>query len=539
MATTVGDVPYPRDERTLFARKATGLVKGWSVRDAFIYSAFSINLITLGLFIFSYAVFVPNGSLIWAIILSGAYLVFQAITYASLISAMPRAGGDYVWISRTLGGGIGFVLAACGWWFILWHWVPIYANILNVEVFVPLFAILGWDGAVSFFSEAKGLFWASIITALLASGFIALGIRTYARIQKFCFYGGVVGLAFMFVLLLVNSKADFISALNSQSGEVLGTSGKVYQDTLAADPGTSSAGDFATFKGTFLLIPFLLFFNLWSNWGATLYGEVRGASDFRKNIYAMGGALIATTIAAVVMLALFAKTFGWDFYNASNNAYWTDGGALGIFPYPGLLTAFLMDGAFWQFLLVSILALWFFGWVGTVFLSSTRVVFAAAFDRVLPESAAKVTRNGVPIVAIMLMLLPSIPIAYFYAYNTDFYSWTLAATQVIAITFFGSAIAALIFPWRRPDIYNASPIARYKIAGLPLISVAALAFLVILGFALYEWFTNDLYAVNDRNTLIYMGSFYVLAIVIYFGSRIYRRNQGIDMRMVHSEIPVE
>jgi basic amino acid/polyamine antiporter, APA family len=539
MATTVGDVSYPRDERTLFARKATGLVKGWSVRDAFIYSAFSINLITLGLFIFSYAVFVPNGSLMWAIILSGAYLVFQAITYASLIAAMPRAGGDYVWISRTLGGGIGFVLAACGWWFILWHWVPIYANILNVEVFVPLFAILGWDGAVSFFLEAKGLFWASVITALLASGFIALGIRAYARIQKFCFYGGLVGLAFMFILLLVNSKADFVSALNSQSGEVLGTSGDVYQGTLAQDPGTSGVGDFGAFKGTFLLIPFLLFFNLWSNWGATLYGEVRGASDFRKNIYAMGGALIATTIAAVIMLLLFAKTFGWDFYNASNNGYWSGEGPLGVFPYPGLLTAFLMDGAVWQFILVGLLSLWFFGWVGTVFLSSTRVVFAAAFDRVLPEAAAKVTRSGVPIVAIMLMLIPSIPIAYFYAYNSDFFSWTLAATQVIAITFAGSAIAAMIFPWRRPDIYNASPITRYKVAGLPLISVAAFAFLVILGFALYEWFSNDLYAVNGRDTLLYMGSLYVLAIAIYVGSRIYRRNQGIDMRMVHSEIPVE
>jgi basic amino acid/polyamine antiporter, APA family len=540
MATTVGDVSYPRDERTLFARKATGLVKGWSVRDAFIYSAFSINLITLGLFIFSYAVFVPNGSLMWAIILSGAYLVFQAITYASLIAAMPRAGGDYVWISRTLGGGIGFVLAACGWWFILWHWVPIYANILNVEVFVPLFAIVGWDGAVSFFSEAKGLFWASIITALLASGFIALGIRTYARIQKFCFYGGVVGLAFMLILLLVNSKADFISALNSQSGEVLGTSGDVYKGTLAQDPGTSSSiGDFGAFKGTFLLIPFLLFFNLWSNWGATLYGEVRGASDFRKNIYAMGGALIATTIAAVIMLLLFAKTFGWDFYNASNNGYWSGEGPLGIFPYPGLLAAFLMDGALWQFILVGLLSLWFFGWVGTVFLSSTRVVFAAAFDRVLPEAAAKVTQNGVPIVAIMLMLIPSIPISYFYAYNSDFFSWTLAATQVIAITFAGSAIAAMIFPWRRPDVYNASPIARYKVAGLPLITVAAFGFLVILGFALYEWFSNDLYAVNGRDTLLYMGSIYVLAIAIYVGSRIYRRNQGIDMRMVHSEIPVE
>ena len=540
MATTVGDASYSPGERTLFARKATGLVRGWSVRDAFIYSTFSINLITLGLFIFSYAVFVPDGSLMWAIILSGAYLVFQAITYASLIAAMPRAGGDYIWISRVLGGGIGFVLAACGWWFILWHWVPIYANILNVEVFVPLGAIVGADGWVSFFSSAKGLFWASVITALLASAFIALGIRVYARIQKVCFYGGLVGLGFMMILLLVNSKADFVSALNTQSSQVLGTSGDVYAGTLAQGAGTaSSVGDVDTFKGTFLLIPFLLFFNLWSNWGATLYGEVRGASDFRKNIYAMGGALIATSIAAVVLLLLFAKTFGWDFYNASNNGYWNGEGPLGIFPYPGLLTSFLMDGAFWQFLLVGLLSLWFFGWVGTVFLSSTRVVFAAAFDRVLPEAAAKVSGNGVPWVAILLMLIPSIPISYFYAYNTNFYSWTLAATQVIAITFAGSAIAAAIFPWRRPDIYNASPIARYKVAGLPVITVAAILFLGILGFALYEWFTNDLYAVNGRDSLLYMGSFYVLAIAIYVGSRVYRRNQGIDMKMVHSEIPVE
>src|ERR671914_123405 len=322
MATTIGDASY--QERTLFARKATGLVKGWAVRDAFVYAFFSINLITLGLFIFSYAVFIPDGSLLWAVILSGAYLVLQAITYASLITAMPRAGGDYVWISRILGGGIGFVLAVCGWWFILWHWVPIYANILNVEIFVPLFAIVGWDGGVTFFSEAKGLFWASVITALLASAFIALGIRTYARIQKFCFFGGLIGLAFMFVLLLVNSKTDFILALNAESQDVLGTGPNLHQATInAADAGTpGSVGDFGAFSGVFLLIPFIVFFNLWSNWGATLYGEVRGASDFRKNIAAMGGALIATTILAVSSLLLFAKTFGWDFYNAANNSYW-------------------------------------------------------------------------------------------------------------------------------------------------------------------------------------------------------------------------
>ena len=547
MATTVGDASY--QERTLFARKATGLVKGWAVRDAFVYAFFSINLITLGLFIFSYAVFIPDGSLLWAVILSGAYLVLQAITYASLIAAMPRAGGDYVWISRILGGGIGFVLAVCGWWFILWHWVPIYANILNVEIFVPLGAIVGADGWVSFFNDpTPGLFVSSIIVALLASFVISLGMRTYARIQKFCFYGGLVGLAFLFILLLVNSKADFISAFNAEASSSLGAGADAYETTLATgDAGTpGSVGTFAAVSGTFLLIPFILFFNLWSNWGATLYGEVRGASDFRKNIYAMGGALIATTILALIMLLLFAKTFGWDFYNAANNGYWgtffayVEGAPLQFtFPYPGLLAAWLLDGALWQFILVGLLALWFFGWVGTVFLSSTRVVFATAFDRVLPEAAAKVTRNGVPIVALLLMLVPSIPISYFYAYNADFYSWTLAATLVIAITFTGSAIAAAVLPWRKPEIYNASPIAKYRIAGLPLITVAAAGFLVILGFALYEWFTNDIYALNGRESLIYMGCLYAVALLIYLGSRFVRRSQGIDMGMVHSEIPAE
>jgi amino acid transporter len=523
----------------LFQRKATGLLRGWSVWDAFIYATFSINLITLGLFILSYAPFIPDGALLPAIILAGLYLIFQAVTYAALIAVMPRAGGDYVWMSRILGGGIGFVLAVTGWWFILWHWVPIYADILVKEVFVPLAAILGLDGAVAFFGQPAGVFTASVIVALMASALISLGMRSYARVQKFCFYGGIVGLAIMLVILLVSSRSDFVSAFNAEASQVLGAGGNAYQQTIQAGEAAGGVPTDSAVYPTLLLIPFLAFFNLFSNWGATLYGEVRGASDFRKNIYAMAGALIVTSVVAVIMLLLFAKTFGWDFYYASNAAFFAGEGAISVWPYPALLVSFLLGNPILQVLLIALMSLWFFGWVGTVFMSSTRVVFATAFDRVLPEAVAKTTRGGVPYVALLLMLIPSIPISYFYAYGENFATWTLNATLVIALTFFGSTVAAAILPWRKPEIYNASPIARYNILGIPLITIAASAFGIFLAFCLYQWITNDVYGINDTSSFIYLSTMYVAAIIIYVVSRIVRRAQGMDLKMVYDEIPEE
>src|SRR5215208_5855130 len=523
----------------LFQRKATGLLRGWSVWDGFIYAAFSINLMTLGLLAFSYAPFIPSGSLILAVILAGLYLVFQTVTYASLIAVMPRAGGDYVWMSRVLGGSVGFVLAVTGWWFILWHWVPIYADLLNKEVFVPLAALLNLDGAVTFFSGASGLFTASMIVAIVASLYVSLGMRAYARIQKFCFYGGLVGLAVMIVILLFSSQSDFVAAYNQQAQDLFGAGGNAYEETIRAGKEAGGLPTSSAIYPTLLLIPFLAFFNLYSNWGATLYGEVRGASDFRKNIYAMAGALIFTSLFAVILLLLFAKTFGWDFYYAANSAFWAGSGPVSAWPYPGLLAAMLLGNPVLQIILVAVMSLWFFGWCGSVFLSSTRVVFATAFDRVLPEWVSRTSNNGVPYAALLLMLIPSIPISYLYAFGENFATYTLDATLVIATTFLGSAIAAAVLPWRRPDIYNASPIARYNVLGIPLVTVAATLFAVFLLACLYKWISDATYGINNPQSLVYMLALYIVALVLYVAFRLIRRAQGIDMKMVYGEIPEE
>jgi len=122
---------------------------------------------------------------------------------------------------------------------------------------------------------------------------------------------------------------------------------------------------------------------------------------------------------------------------------------------------------FLQFLVVLLMSLWWFGWSGTVFLSSTRVIFAAAFDRMLPEWVSNVEpRTRTPINALLLMVIPGMIVATLYAFNIfDFQSLVLDSTLVIAVTFFGSTVAAILLPWKMKDIFDGSPISKFKTSG--------------------------------------------------------------------------
>jgi amino acid transporter len=178
--------------------------------------------------------------------------------------------------------------------------------------------------------------------------------------------------------------------------------------------------------------------------------------------------------------------------------------------------------------------------VGTLFLSSTRVIFAAAFDRVLPDRAAEVSeKRRVPFYSLILMLLPAVGLAALYSYNSDFHTYTLDATLVIAVTYLFSAIAVVILPLRKPDLWFASPASKVKLFGVPIVPVAGVVTIALLVYCLIEWLSNDLYFVNYSSSLIYMGANYVLAIVIFVGARVIRNRQGIDLSLINKEIPVE
>ena len=586
----------------LFLRNATGLVKGWSAFDAFGYSFFSVNLVTLGMF-YSLAIFafVPDGSVLSALVLSGVTMTFLCIVYAGLIAVMPRAGGDYVWQTRifdgvpgaivaavvggltgylaanafgagdtiaiiagvagvviglVLGmrrGGIGFVLSSTGWWFILALWAPIYGYILNIEFLQPLAAIAGATDLLTFLGSQAGTFTVSIITIVIASGAVALGMAGYARIQRVSIYIGLIALAAMFILMIVSSQDTFKAAFDREGQSLFGVS-NAYQATIdnavandAFVPGGSPL-DFGLGTGTWLLLPFMMFWILYPNWGATLYGEVRGSGDFRKVLNGMLGGLWVTIALAIAFVLLASKTFGWDFFNATNvnfinyaYGYVTAAPTIPIWGYPPMLAAFLIDNHIIQMLIVIIFGVWFLGWAGTLWLSSTRMIFTAAYDRVLPEWAGSVSNRGMPRYTILLNINPGVIVSALYSFVTGFSKLTLDASLVIAVTFFGTAIAATILPWWKKDIYQKSPIVRYAIAGLPMISIAGAITAIFLGWVIYEWLSNPLYGIGVSNTqsIQFLAAIYVIAAVVYVVARLVRRQQGIDLDAIHAEIPAE
>jgi len=582
-------------EQTLFVRKASGLVKGWSGGDGFRYSFFSVNLF-LAIWSMAYACFITDGSLFWSIVITAVFMVLEIIVYAGLISAMPRAGGDYVWLTRIFHSAPGFIIAAVGWWFILWLWTPIYADMGVQTTVKPIFRILGFNAGADFLSKPVGIFVAVMVVIAIASILVAIGMKTYAKMQKYFMYIGLAAFLVLGILLVVSSSENFKEKFDdaavkyygdtAQGGSLQeskldltkyqtdadglfvtdedgnyvteGTHDSAWDAITAVGSGTGmpSSAFTGTLKGTLWLIPLMLFWMGWPNWGATLYGEVRGAKDFRKNIYQMMGGLFLPTAIVLIFLFLMNWKVGYQSWLGTYAAYWWGISPLGGDSIsPTAMLSFLVPNSAIQVILIAACSLILFGWFGTLFLSSTRMIFASAFDRILPEWAAKVSSSGVPYNAlIFLMTIPSIIIGSLYAGWPV--SWTNVetgatwikeisydATLGIVIMFFFCGLAFMVMKWRAKSIWDSSAFPKSGIAGIPWMSIIAAIYAAFMGWNIYMFIWDPLgaYAVGYKNTasFVFMISLYGIAAVVWVVAYLVRKKQGMALEAVAKEIPVE
>jgi amino acid transporter len=191
------------------------------------------------------------------------------------------------------------------------------------------------------------------------------------------------------------------------------------------------------------------------------------------------------------------------------------------------------------------MASWFFGWAGTIYLSSSRILFSAAFDKLLPSGLAHVdAKTKSPFKALLFMVVPGLLVSALYVWNVfNFASLTLVSTAVIAVTFLGTGIAAVVLPFAKKELYRASPLAPFRIGKVPLISVFGLVFCAFLGYLLFEWLVDplDLYGISLRNatSVVFMIAVYLLAVLLYLALRGFRRRSGVDLDGIFEDMPEE
>jgi APA family basic amino acid/polyamine antiporter len=202
------------------------------------------------------------------------------------------------------------------------------------------------------------------------------------------------------------------------------------------------------------------------------------------------------------------------------------------------MTAWIVNNSAFQVIFIAAISLIVFGWWGTVFLSSTRMIFASAFDRILPESVAKVTSGGVPVNALLLMAIPSVIVSAFYAFSPTFVQLTYDATLVIAAMFFVTGLAFVFMPLRAKAIWQNSALPKG-----PILPIVGVIYVIFMGFNLVLWFYDktNVYGVGykNKNSMIFMAILYAAAIVIWIVAWAIRKRQGMELEAVAKEIPVE
>ena len=116
----------------------------------------------------------------------------------------------------------------------------------------------------------------------------------------------------------------------------------------------------------------------------------------------------------------------------------------------------------------------------------------------------------------------------------------ISVTGMEIVSVFGvTAIAAAIFPFskRAKQIWESSPYKRWKILGIPVVTIGAIVNLVYLAILFYFFIVMpDLEGLAIGSVILY-ATVWVLGIGWYFFWKNRNRQAGVDVSMTYGELP--
>jgi amino acid transporter len=507
----------------VFVRESTGLVKNVSFLDAV---ALNISNMSIGaaLAVVGFTTLalptMAGVNIAVASVIAFALSIPQIIVYTMMTRRFPRAGGDYVWVSRTFGGFVGNVSTLMG--YTLGN-LP-YFSLISLSV---VFAI----GSVGLFFGNQGFLGLAlpgnipgadvtsqfILAVVIFSILIAVNIFKPKAGYKLVSSLMLIGLGTNVLAILVLMAAGHQGVVNYMNS--LGNANLTY-DAISS----SYSGPQFSWTNTLLMVPYFAFFTYpWLNAGPGVASELRGKSTLKWNV----------PVGALAVFFLITASFGAMYYvgglpfinGAFSNPTLVDDYSFNFWTLSmgvaGNQVLQLMLGLGWILWTMVILA------YGVIVFS--RYLLAQSFDRFLPSRLSEVSsRFGSPVYAHLIDLgITVVMIAgASFLYGT-FYS--LYGIIVANMAYFGIVGLAAATYGLRKEKGTAG-----RALGVFGILQAAVFVYLISQFLIYGsvWGANPL-------AYGYIASTVAFGIVAYIVSYYYHKRRGVDISLAFKEIPPE
>lgn len=430
--------------------------------------------------------------------------LLAALAYAILASAMPRAGGSYLYASRGLNPYLGFV-ASFSQWFGLSIVIGVIAYII-VPFIRDVTLALGWETL----SASLEIGWIRVGLALLFIwvfvGINIRGLKSYSRIllpMMFLMFalGGIVIVSGLFY-----DANDFLLALEHKEGR-------------AFSPITETEFDWKIFlSAAALLFSSFIGFDAIAQAG----GE---AKNPRKS-------LPRAIVLAIVGVGCFYFLFAAAVYHIVPWSFIANEAMLKDITAPGLLSYVLPTGFGIAILAGAAIAL--INDLPAMLLAVSRLMFAWAEDGIFPTAIAKVhAKNKTPYIALIVAgAMASIGVLGSHFAGDFFLGIDIMVTSMM-VNFLLMCVTLLSITTVNPNLHAAINVFKKRKAQLIIGWLGVVTLTGFLGIHIYKDLTSETEAWYFHSTPIWLIVMFMASIVfIYKWNKLRKEDPKIAERFL-------
>jgi len=502
------------DKPIVFTRKASGMVRELGMSDVAIF----LMAIVFGAGILMFApigaVQFPGASIPIAYLIVGIILIPFVITIGYMLTALPRTGGLYVMISRTLHPTVGYMVA--------WMFYVAMGLIAGLVCYVTVIVGEAGFARIGINVPSTAILVFALLAVLIFWGINLGGIRLIRSVTRVVVLLPLAVLFCMVIYMMILGPQGSMASYDTIYGA--GAMERIIEAAGEEGWGFPAFSMMATVSA-FLAVVFA--------YGgaegiACLGGEMR--ANFRTIFWGLvGGFIVIIIFYAGTSYSCFAA-FGQGVAAYTYLAMNAPDTLASIVPVVSpsipyfMLSIITID---WLAFVVALcIMLWPLNGALMLFTAASRFIFAFSLDRAIPEAFSNVNRRGAPTWATFATTLVALAGVVLFFYHVG---PALGVTNALLYPIYWMfGLSAMVVPFVRPDLAERLPCGTKTIVGLGLYTF------------LIGWFFVGLAGKELDVPMLFV---LIAVLLIGFGFYIYQQSinkkKGIDISEVYRQIPPE